>query len=145
MEIESDARRLWVPGRKAYWQLDMDVDVSHHNSITLDYVQKDTLYPILKPRLLKAIQAGEISPYEYAIIEDWYVAVKSERQEAAFGFLNTLFPQDLIKTNQLRQALGVRSVETRNSLVEIQNQTGMDFYLTGKPWVKGKIMVDENR
>ena len=105
----------------------MSTILSHHNSITLEYVQKDTLYPILKPRLLVAIQAGEMSPYEYAIIEDWYVAVKSDRKEAAFGYLNPLSEQDLIKSDKLRQAIGMRSVETRNSLVELQNQTGMDF------------------
>jgi len=134
------------PGEKLIgnwiWMLTI---LSHHNSITLDYVQKDTLYPNLKPRLLEAIKAGELSPYEYATIEDWYVAVKSDRKEAAFGYLNTLSQQDLIEANKLRRALGMRSIETRNSLVEIQNQTGMDFYLTGKPWVTGKITVDKKR
>jgi hypothetical protein len=119
----------------------MSTILSHHNSISLDYVQKDTLYPILKPRLIEAIQGGEMSPYEYATIEDWYVAVKSARKEAAFGFLNTLSQQDLTKSNKLRQAVGMRSIETRNSLVDIQNKTGMNFYLVGEPWVKGKIKI----
>ncbi len=119
----------------------MSTILSHHNSISLDYVQKDTLYPVLKPRLIEAIKAGEMSPYEYAIIEDWYVAVKSERKEAAFGYLSTLRESDLIKSNQLRQAIGMRSIETRNGLVEIQNQTGMNFYLTGGPWITGKIII----
>ena len=133
------------PGEKlignSVWMM---IILSHHNSISQDYSEKDTIYPLLKPRLFEAIDDGEMSPYEYAIIEDWYVAVKSNRKEAAFGFLNTLSEEDLSKSNELRKSVGMRSVETRNALVDIQNQTGMDFYLAGEGWVTGKIEVDNN-
>ncbi len=123
----------------------MNTILSHHNSISRDYAEKDTIYPLLKPRLFEAIDDGEMSPYEYAMIEDWYVAVKSNRTQAAFGFLNTLSEADLSKSNELRKSVGMRSVETRNALIDIQNQTGMDFYLAGKGWVNGKIEVQNNK
>ena len=62
------------PGEKLIgnniWMLTILV---HHNSISTEYAQKDTLYPTLKPRLLKAIRTGEMLPDDYAIIEDAYV------------------------------------------------------------------------
>ena len=73
----------------------------------------------------------------------WMMIILSH-QEAAFGFLNTLSEEDLSKSNELRKSVGMRSVETRNALVDIQNQTGMDFYLAGEGWVTGKIEVDNN-
>lgn len=120
------------PGEKlignSVWMLTI---LSHHNSISTAYTQKDTLYPRLKQRLLEAIRTGEMSPYDYAVIEDWYVAVKSERREAAYGYLNTLTEQELPNSNKLRQEIGMHSIEVRNLLVDIQKQTGMNFYLVG--------------
>lgn len=123
----------------------MSTILSHHNSISSTYTQKDTLYLHLKPQLRNAIRRGEMSPGDYAIIEDWYVAVKSNRQEAAYGYLNTLTEQELLKSNELRQSIGLRSVETRNQLVDIQEKTGMNFYLDGVFWVKEKINVVTKR
>jgi hypothetical protein len=123
----------------------MSTILIHHNSISTEYAQKDTLYPSLKLRLLKAIRKGEMSPDDYAIIEDWYVAVKSNRKEAAYGYLNTLTEQELPKSNELRENIGLHSVEIRNRLVDIQEQTGMNFYLEGTQWVKGKINVVNKR
>jgi hypothetical protein len=130
------------PGEKLIgnWQW-MWTILSHHNSISMEYVQKDTLYPSLKPGLLEAIRRGELSPYDYAVIEDWYVTVKSARKEAAFGYLNTLRKEDLPRSNRLRQDIGMRTIETRNGLVDIQEQTGMDFYLAGALWKIRKIVV----
>ncbi|MBA4852153.1 hypothetical protein [Emticicia sp. BO119] len=134
------------PGEKLIGNtLWMSTILVHHNSISSEYARRDTLYPTLKPRLLAAIQRGEMAPDDYAIIEDWYVVVKSNRQQAAYGYLNTLTEQELPKVNELRKNIGLRSIEIRNSLVDIQSQTGMNFYLDGKPWVNGKIIIVNKR
>lgn len=43
-----------------------------------------------------------------------------------------------------RSILFLRSVETRNGLIDIQNETQMDFYLPGEGWIDGKIEVVPN-
>jgi hypothetical protein len=117
----------------------------HHNSISTGYQQKDTLYRGLKPRLFNAIRRGEMSPGDYALIEDWYVGVKSGWKNAAYGYVTKLTNKDSAKANTLRQSIGLCPIEIRNRLVDIQEQTGMNFYLDGTRWVKGKInFVDKN-
>ncbi|GEP98515.1 hypothetical protein CCY01nite_47750 [Chitinophaga cymbidii] len=117
--------------------------LSHHNSISPAYEQKDTLYLSMKPLLRKAIQEGELSPYDYAVIEDSYVVVRSDHKKAAYGYLNTLSKSEISMSNKLRAYIGMRTVETRNSLIDIEEQTGMDFYLTGSFWEIGKIVPKE--
>ncbi|HEY2722045.1 MAG TPA: hypothetical protein VGI82_09995 [Chitinophagaceae bacterium] len=111
----------------------------HHNSISRGYVQRDTLYPALKPKLFDAIRKGEMSPGDYALIEDWYVGVKSNWKDAAFGYVTALAKKDSSRSDTLRQSIGLCPIEIRNRLVDIQEQTGMNFYLDGTMWVKGKI------
>lgn len=111
----------------------------HHNSISAGYVRNDTLYPALKPKLFDAVAKGEMSPDDYALIEDWYVGVKSKWKEGAYGYVTTLANRDSVKTNTLRQRIGLCPIEIRNRLVDIQEQTGMNFYLDGTMWAKGKI------
>ncbi|HEY1871540.1 MAG TPA: hypothetical protein VGG71_10805 [Chitinophagaceae bacterium] len=111
----------------------------HHNSISTGYVQKDTLYPALKLKLFDAIRKGEMSPDDYALVEDWYVGVKSNWKDGAYGYVTTLAHKDSTKSNTLRQSIGLCPTEIRNRLVDIQGQTGMNFYLDGAMWVKGKI------
>lgn len=62
------------------------VMLSHHNSISQRYALADTLYPFTRPRLVNAVQMGQMSPYEFALVDDWYVAVKSGRTEKQVGF-----------------------------------------------------------
>jgi len=117
----------------------------HHNSISTGYEQKDTLYPVLKPKLFGAIRKGEMSPDDYALIEDWYIGVKSNWKDGAYGYVTTLTNKDSAKSNTLRQSIGLCSIETRNRLVDIQMQTGMNFYLDGTMWVKGKINLADKK
>jgi hypothetical protein len=123
-----------------YW---MSTVLSHHNSISQAYVEQDTLYQFVKPKLVDALKAGQMSPWEFALVDDWYRAVKSDRNEAGYGFLNQPTKEKLTTVNQLRDQIGLRSVETRNGLVDIENLTGMNFYMPGKPWVDGKIKIRE--
>ena len=129
------------PGEKLigndFW---MSTIISHHNSISPDYSQKDTLYNYIKPMLLRAIQQGEMSPYEFALIDDWQKAVSSDRTEPGYGFLTPPRQSTLAKTNQLRQKIGLRTVGLRNKLVEMEKKTGMNFYLPD--WIDGKIQVE---
>ena len=115
--------------------------LSHHNSITTVYVKKDTLYNFIKPKLRIALDKGQISPYELALIDDWHIAVSSERTQTGYGFLNPPLSSTLTETNQLRQSIGLRTVELRNKLVDVEKKTGMDFYLPD--WVDGKIKIEQ--
>jgi hypothetical protein len=133
------------PGKKLIgneiWALTILI---HHNSISQSYVQKDTLYPALKPKLFDAVRKGEMSPDDYALIEDWYVGVKSNWKDGAYGYVTTLARKDSSMSNTLRQNIGLCPIEIRNHLVDIQGQTGMNFYLDGTMWAKGKInLVDK--
>ena len=119
----------------------MSTIISHHNSIAKDYVKSDTLYHFIRPKLIQAIEKGQMSPYEFALIDDWYKATSSGRTETGYGFLNAPYQSTLSLTNELRFAIGLRSVELRNKLIEIENRTGMNLYLPD--WVKGKILIND--
>ena len=120
----------------------MSTILSHHNSISKEYVAQDTLYPSIKPALLNCLKKGQISPFEMALIDDWYLAVKSGWSTTiGYGILNTPSKETLEDFNALRKEVYLRPIELRNSLVEIENKTGMDMYLPGEPWVDGKIEI----
>ena len=130
------------PGEKLigndFW---MSTIISHHNSISQEYVLKDTLYNYIKPMLLQAIEQGQMSPYEYAMIDDWQKAVSSDRTEPGYGFLNPPNQSTLDKTNQLRQIIGMRTIGIRNKLIDVEKETGMNFYLPN--WIEGKIKIEQ--
>ena len=119
----------------------MSTILSHHNSISKNYNSKDSLYLSLKPQLDLALIKGEISAFSYAMIEEWYRAVIDDKELPTFGILNAPVQVDLAKTNQLRAEVYLRSIEIHNKLIDIQEKTGMNFYLDGHPWNKGKIEV----
>ncbi|MEN8788640.1 MAG: hypothetical protein ABF295_03915, partial [Flavobacteriaceae bacterium] len=110
----------------------MTTILSHHNSISREYAERDTLYPAIKPRLAEALSNGQISPFELALIDDWYHKVKSGWSGSeGYGILDRPGVQTLPKFNELREHVCLRPIEVRNQLVEIQTKTGMDFYLPG--------------
>lgn len=119
----------------------MSTILSHHNSITQEYVKKDTLYNFIKPILIQAFDKGQISPYEFALIDDWQKAVSFDRTVPGYGFLYPPNQLTLSMTDELRQAIGLRPVELRNKLIDVENKTGINFYLPD--WVKGKIMIEQ--
>lgn len=136
--------RYGYPGEQLignnFW---MSTILSHHNSIANEYVKKDTLYHVIKPKLVEAIGKGQISPYEFALIDDWYRAVYSDRLAVGYGFLNPPLSSSLEQTNILRRSIALRSIELRNKLIAIEIKTGMYFYLPD--WLEGEIKpsVDE--
>lgn len=131
------------PGEKLigndFW---MSTIMSHHNSISTAYNNNDRLYPSLKAALMQAIEKGEMSPYEYALIDDWHKAVVSERSAVGYGFLVSPKQATLSETNALRQEIGLRTIALRNKLVEVEKNTGMRFYLPD--WVQGKIEIEQD-
>lgn len=132
------------PGEKLvgnnYW---MSTILSHHNSISQEYARKDTLYPFLKPKLHEALKNGQLSPFEFALIDEWYRTVKGDKEAPRYGILNPPSASELSKTNKLRAAAYLSPIEVRNQLVDIEEKTGMNFYLQGGPWIEGKIEVGE--
>jgi len=118
--------------------------LSHHNSISEAYARQDTIYPLLKPELKKALIHGEVSPYELALIDEWYRSTLGQSSYLGYGILDPPSESTKQKTNHLRAQLFLRSVETRNALVDIQDKTKIDFYLPGEGWIKGKIEVVPN-
>ncbi|WP_044208786.1 hypothetical protein [Flammeovirga sp. OC4] len=117
--------------------------ISHHNSLTYDYVKRDTLFPDLKPYLYESLRKGQISPYEMALIEDWKNAVLRDSSSIAFGYVNPPSKQTLQQINKNRKAIGLRSIELRNKLVGIEKKTGLKFYLPN--WTKGEIPILEEK
>ena len=129
------------PGEKLignnFW---MSTILSHHNSISETYAKQDTLYQLIKPQLVNAIALGQMSPYEFALIDDWQIAVSTNRSQTGYGYINPPLQASLVETNTLRSRIGLRSVALRNQLIDIADQTGMDFHLPN--WLAGKILVE---
>jgi len=117
--------------------------LSHHNSQGLDYVRKDTLYDFIRPKLMQFLDKGYISPYEIALPEDWRKTLLSDGRESAYAYLNAPNTTNISQINRTRKAIGLRSVELRNRLIEIELKTGMSFYLPD--WVDGKIVIEEKQ
>ncbi len=121
------------------------VILCHHNSISVNYNSKDTLYQQLRPKLMRALKQGEISPYEFAQIEDWRTAGLSDHELTLFGFIGKIpGASELAMVNNNRAQIGLRSIELRNKLIDIEKSTGLNFYLP-KGWQNGKITVANNR
>ena len=118
------------PGEKLigndYW---MSTILSHHNSISTTYNKKDSIYPALLPKFKKALNKGQMSPYEFAMIDDWYRASRYQRKEPGYGILNRPSTSSMSKTNELRKKIYARPFELRDGLEAIEIKTGMNFYL----------------
>lgn len=119
----------------------MQTILSHHNSISQAYCQKDTMYQYLNPQLLAAIKKGQMSPSEFAVIDDWFITVKNGWEIGSYGYLAGLKEETMAKASQLRSKIGLRKVANRNRLIDIQEQTGMNFYLPVWPKKNGKIQL----
>ena len=119
----------------------VSVILSHHNSISKDYNSKDTLFLNMRPKLIRAIERGELHPYAFSIIEDWRTASLNNHDLSSYGFLGKVTNAAvLVSINENRDKIGLRSIELRNKLIDIENETGMNFFLP-KDWQKDKITV----
>ncbi len=116
--------------------------LSHHNSISMDYNKNDTLYLKVRPFLNDALKRGEISPFEYALIESWRITTVTEPDQVSYGFIGPKVKCGGEFCNKKRSEIHMRSIQNRNALVDLQEETGIDFMLPGKPWVSGKIKYE---
>lgn len=110
-----------------YW---MSTILSHHNSISTAYNEQDTLYLHLQPQLMKSLKIGEVSPYELASIDDWYLTVKYDRTKPTYGILDQPSESNMPETDKLRETVYARPYELRDALEEVELKTGMNFYLS---------------
>lgn len=116
--------------------------VSRHNSISQAYCKSDTLYPLLRPILLSSINKGNLSPASFAWIDDWFITVEGGWSKGSYGYVKPLKKNEISKSNEIRAQIGLRKVETRNQLIDIQNKNQMDFYLPIRPSRNGKILAN---
>ncbi|MEM6379027.1 MAG: hypothetical protein AAF705_12500 [Bacteroidota bacterium] len=134
--------RYGYPGERLigpnYWTSTV---LSHHNSISPDFNQKDLLYPAMKPLLKDALRTGYLAPSEWALIDEWYRICTQTSDQAEYGLIKQALPEEKDHINQLRAALYLRNVELRNQLIDVEQATGMNFYLP-KGWVSGKIAAN---
>ena len=119
------------PGEKLignnYWA---SVILSHHNSMYGDYVKTDTLYPQMRAKLLKAIELGQMSPTEFARVDDWYIVIKSEGKDKGYGYISPVqTDSEQQQADQRRAQIGISRIETAKKLTGIQQQTGLNFYV----------------
>lgn len=122
----------------------VSVILSHHNSISVNYNSKNTLYTRLKPKLINAIKKGEMSPYTLATIEDWRTASLNGHKLTSYGFLGEIPDDSVLEiVNKNRKKIGIRSIELRNNLIDIEKRTGLDLYLP-TDWQKGKITIADS-
>ena len=68
--------------------------------------------------------------------------LEKEENIPKYGILNSPSQSESSETNQLRTAAYLRPIEVRNQLVDMEEKTGMNFYLQGEPWIEGKIDVN---
>ncbi len=143
-KLEQILNEYGYPGEKLIGNnLWGSVVLSHHNSISVNYNSTDTLYAQLKPKLLNALKKGEISPYELAQIEDWLIAGLNDHELTSHGFIGKIPNNtELNKVNENRSEIGLRSIELRNNLIDIEKSTGLSLYLP-KGWQNGKIKIEE--
>lgn len=120
-----------------YW---MSTILAHHNSISKDYAAKDKWYPQLKPRLRAAVLKGEMSPYDYGLIDEWYRLVKNEG--VIYGLVDVPDKNSIAASNRLRKEIFLRSVNTRNGLIRIEEKTGMNFYTNETAWIEDEIPIE---
>jgi len=116
--------------------------LSRHNSISQAYCKADTLYQYIRPILLSSIEKGNLSPASFAWIDEWFITVESGWSKTSYGYLNPLKRIDLSMSNELRKQIGLRKIETRNKLIDLQNKTQMSFYLPAQPKKNGKISTN---
>ena len=145
-ELDKILEDLGYPGEKLignnYWAATI---LSHHNSVSKKFINNDTLYLSLKPKLWAAFQRGELSQKEWAEFEDWKIAVLNDHGKSNFGFLGSIpNSEELEKVDKNRASIGMRSVALRNSLIDIETRTGMNLHLP-KGWQNGKITSSDSK
>jgi hypothetical protein len=104
---------------------------SHYNSISEKFVKEDTLYPVLRESLRKELGLGRISPFEFAIIDNWYQSIVSDRKIESYGILEGEVSEDAIKeVDANRLSVGLPTVDQYNRLLDLQSKSGIRLFFS---------------
>ena len=110
-----------------YWTA---VILSHYNSISVDFVQKDSLYAAMKSRLWEEWNKGHLSPSEFAMMDNWYEAIRSDRTVSSYAIVEgEVSRRELDQVNKNRLKIGLLTVEEYNQLIALQKERGFNFFL----------------
>lgn len=132
LEIWQIVEEIGYPGEmligNAVWSSTL---FSHYNSISEGFAKKDTLYPAMRGILKAEIWAGRISPFEFALIDNWYQSVSSGRAVESYGILEgAVSESSLITVDRNRVSIGLPDVSTYNELLEWQEKTGIKLFFS---------------
>jgi len=108
--------------------------LSHYNSISGEFTRADTLYPAMKVMLRQEMNLGRISPFEFALIDNWYQSVKSDRTVESYGILEGEVSEGSIASvDANRLAVGLPTIGDYNRLLALQKESGMKLFF-GQAW-----------
>jgi len=132
------------PGERSignnFW---MSTILSHHNSISQDYNQKDQRYAQIRPLLEQSLHRGEMSPFEFALIDEWYRLSVADPKTVTYGLVDYPRHGSLAQVNALREEALLRPVEIRNGLLDIERITSLQLHIEETAWIDGAIEVKE--
>ncbi|MEM1220538.1 MAG: hypothetical protein AAGH79_16575 [Bacteroidota bacterium] len=121
----------------------MSTILSHHNSISQAYNQKDQWYAQIRPLLEQSLHLGEMSPFEFALIDEWYRLSVADPETVTYGLVDYPRHGSLAQVNELRTAAFLRPIETRNGLLDIERTTSLQLHIEETAWIDGIISVEE--
>ncbi len=108
--------------------------LSHYNSMSEEFAKADTLYPVIKRSLQRELGLGRISPFEFALIDNWYQSVSSGRTIESYGILEGEVSEDSIRSvDANRLAVGLPTVGSYNQLLKLQGESGIRLFF-GEAW-----------
>jgi hypothetical protein len=114
--------------------------LSHYNSLSEGFVKADTLYLTRRSILQREIEQGRISPFEFALIDNWYQSVSSHRAIESYGILEgEVTSHALNSVNANRLAVGLQTIEDHNRLLQLQKDTGIMLYF-GQVWGNSSVI-----
>jgi hypothetical protein len=117
--------------------------VSHHNSISQAFNTTDTLFYALD--LDRMLEKGELSPFHYALMHDWRNVVSYD-YNTAYGYVGRILnTAHLHQVEENRARIGLRSIQLRNRLVELEEYSQFKFFLPGSPWQSGAITISKKK
>ncbi len=134
-EIQSIIDSLGYPGEmligNSVWGSTI---LSHYNSISESFAKADTLYTSIREDLRNELAQGRISPFEFALIDNWHQSIESGRTIESYGILaEEVSAEALARVDANRLAVGLPTIQGHNSLLELQTKSGLRLFF-GEGW-----------
>ena len=108
--------------------------LSHYNSMSEELTKADILYPAMKITLQRELGLGRISPFEFALIDNWYQSVKSGRTVESYGILEGEVSEGSVASvDANRLAVGLPPIGVYNQLLAVQNESRIRLFF-GQAW-----------